>query len=60
MRNAKTVAAPRTLAIAQSGMGAMAMPKVARMQAIDVSATEEATSHMLGRDDQMRRRSRLL
>jgi len=30
------------------------------MQAIDVSTTEEALSHQLGRDDQMRRLSRLL
>ena len=60
MRRAKTAAAPSALATTHNGKGAIAIPATARTQAIEVSATDEATSHELGREDQMRRRSRLL
>ena len=53
-------APPSAPATTQKGRGAIAIPATARTQAIDMSTTEEAMRHELGRDDQTRRLSRLL
>jgi len=47
-------------AMAHGGSGDIATPAQANPQANEVSINEEPTSQMLGRDDQMRRRSRLV
>jgi hypothetical protein len=49
----------RTPAMASADKGAIAIPPMARVAAIRMSATDDAASQKLGRDDHSRRRSRL-
>lgn len=57
---AKTVAAASIPPTAKKGRGAMAIPQVASVEAISTSTADDAMSHKLGREDHMRRRSRLV
>ncbi len=59
-QKSEMAAPPSAPATTQKGRGAIAISATARTQAIEVSTTKEAMSHELGRDDQMRRLSRLL
>src|ERR1700691_3613347 len=57
--NAKTRAAANSPATTGKGSGAMAIPKIASVEMIERSATEEHMSHTLGRKPQRWRRSRM-
>jgi hypothetical protein len=57
---ANTTAAASVAAIIQGGSGVMAKPPSAKVEAIRISAKDDATSQLLGRDDHRWRRSRLV
>src|SRR5271170_3787593 len=57
--NAKAKAAANSPATTGKGSGAMAIPKIASVEMIRRSATEEPISHTLGRKPQRWRRSRM-
>jgi hypothetical protein len=57
--NQKAKAAANSPATTGKGSGAMAIPKIASVEMIRRSATEEPMSHMLGRKPQRWRRSRM-
>ena len=58
--NAKTAAATSVPPTTNTGRGLMAIPQVASVEAISRSTTDDPTSHRLGREDPMRRRSRFV
>ena len=60
MTKAKAAAATSVPTTAMSGKGAMAIPATASVAAMRMSRSDDAASHRLGREDQIRRRSRLL
>ena len=54
------MAPAKTLATTRTDKGDIAIPQMAKVVAIKMSATDDAASQTLGRDDHNRRRSRLL
>ena len=57
--NPKMTAAPNSLAITEKGSGAIAMPRIANIEMIITSATEDRTSHTVGRSPHTCRRPRM-
>ena len=56
----KAAAASKIPPTISMGTGAMAIPQVASVEAISRSTTDDPTSHLLGRHDPMRWRSRFV
>ncbi len=56
--NQKPIAAANSMAKTETGSGAIAIPRTAKIEIIRMSATEDATSHTVGRSPQRWRRAR--